>query len=111
MKRFALTLDLKDDAKLIEAYEAHHRAVWPEILQSLQQSGILHMEIYRVANRLFMVMDVADDFSFAKKDALDKSNPRVMAWEELMWKYQERLPFAKPDEKWVLMKKIFHHST
>lgn len=110
MKRYALTLDLKDDAELIQAYEAHHRAVWPEILQSLKQSGILHMEIYRVANRLFMVMEVADDFSFTNKAALDKSDPRVMEWEELMWKYQQRLPFAKPGEKWVLMDKIFHYS-
>ncbi|MCH5721182.1 hypothetical protein [Niabella hibiscisoli] len=24
-----------------------------------------------------------------------------------MWKYQQALPFARPGEKWVLMKKIF----
>ena len=31
MKRYCLTLDLKDDAELIAEYEAYHREVWPEI--------------------------------------------------------------------------------
>ncbi|MDQ3279770.1 MAG: L-rhamnose mutarotase, partial [Bacteroidota bacterium] len=29
------------------------------------------------------------------------------AWEDLMWKYQQPLHFARPGEKWVLMNKIF----
>jgi L-rhamnose mutarotase len=31
----------------------------------------------------------------------------VQEWEELMWKYQQAIPGAKPGEKWVLMNKIF----
>ena len=34
-------------------------------------------------------------------------NPKVQEWEELMWKYQKALPTAKPDEKWLLMDKIY----
>ena len=56
MKKYCLTLDLKDDAQLIAEYEAYHRAVWPEIKKSILDAGIASMEIYRFDNRLFMIM-------------------------------------------------------
>jgi L-rhamnose mutarotase len=107
MKKFCLALDLKDDAALIAEYEAYHRNVWPEIIQSIKNSGIINLDIYRVNNRLFMIIDAEDDFSFEQKNALDTANPRVQAWEDLMWKYQQALPGAKPGEKWMLMEQIF----
>ncbi|HAD11041.1 MAG TPA: L-fucose mutarotase [Saprospirales bacterium] len=111
MKRYCLALDLKDDATLIAAYEAYHRNVWPEIIQSIQDSGIITLDIYRVANRLFMILEAEDDFSFEQKNAMDAANPRVQEWEELMWKYQQALPGAKPGEKWILMDQIFSLSS
>ncbi len=107
MIRFCLTLDLKDDPTLIEHYISHHKKVWPEVVESLRVSGILTMEIYQVHTRLFMMLEVNDDFSFEKKSQADKLNSNVQEWEKLMDTYQQRLPFAKPDEKWVLMEKIF----
>lgn len=107
MKRYCLALDLKNDEALIAEYEAYHRDVWPEILESIRAAGIEQMEIHRVNNRLFMIMEVNDDFSFEKKAAADASNDKVRQWEELMWKYQQTLPLSKPGEKWVLMQKIF----
>ena len=107
MKRYCLALDLKDDPKLISEYESYHRQVWPEILESIRSSGIRHMEIYRVSNRLFMIIEAEDSFSFQHKYQLDQSNGKVQEWENLMWKYQQALPFARPGEKWVLMEKIF----
>ncbi|OYX85880.1 MAG: hypothetical protein B7Y83_03325 [Flavobacteriales bacterium 32-34-25] len=38
---------------------------------------------------------------------MDANNPKVQEWEELMWKFQQALPFAKSGEKWMLMEKIF----
>lgn len=107
MKRYCLALDLVNDATLIAEYEACHQKVWPEILQSISGAGIAQMEIYRFANRLFMIMEVTDAFSFAAKGAADAANPTVQEWEQLMWKYQQAIPGCKPGEKWVLMEKIF----
>jgi L-rhamnose mutarotase len=107
MKRYCLALDLKEDPELIREYEGHHRSVWPEILASIRDSGITHMEIHRTGNRLFMVMETTDAFSFPEKGAADAANPRVQEWEALMWTYQQPLPWAKAGEKWVLMEKIF----
>jgi L-rhamnose mutarotase len=107
MRRYCLALDLKDDAALIAEYEEHHRKVWPEILQSIKDAGIGQMEIYRAGNRLFMIMETSDSFKFENKAKADAGNEKVQQWEELMWKYQQALPTARPGEKWVLMEKIF----
>jgi L-rhamnose mutarotase len=56
---------------------------------------------------MFMIMDVSDSFSFAAKMRADDANPKVREWEELMWKFQQALPQAKPGEKWLLMEKIY----
>ena len=106
-KRYCLALDLKDDPALIAEYEAYHRKVWPEILESIHESGIESMEIYRTGNRLFMIMETHDTFDFAKKAKADAANPRVQEWEKLMWTYQQALPGSQPGEKWRLMGKIF----
>ena len=110
MNRQCLALDLKDDPTLIAKYEEYHRNVWPEILDSLRDSGITNMEIYRISNRLFMIIETTDDFSFEKKGKMDNENSRVQDWEVLMWDYQQALPIAKPGEKWLPMEKIFDFS-
>jgi len=107
MFRYCLALDLIDDEKLIAEYEAHHKNVWPEIKESITSAGITGMEIYRTGNRLFMIMETTDDFSFERKGEADNNNATVQKWEQLMWKYQLALPWAKKGEKWMMMDKIF----
>ena len=106
-RRYCLTLNLKNQPELIQQYEEHHKAVWPEILHSIKESGIENLEIYRHGTRLFMIMEVNEQFSFEQKAAADNANPKVQEWEELMWDFQEPLPEAAKGEKWVLMNKIF----
>jgi L-rhamnose mutarotase len=107
VKRYCLALDLKPDESLIAEYEAYHKNVWPEIIASIKESGIEQLEIYRTGNRLFMIMETDESFSFEKKGQMDASNERVQDWENLMWKYQQALPGSKPGEKWIIMEKIF----
>ena len=107
--RLYYALDLKDDPNLIAEYEHWHRPenVWPEIVDSLRDAGVRDLEIFRAGNRLVLMLDVGDDYSAERKAASDAANPRVQAWETLMWKFQQALPFAKPGEKWVAMQPIF----
>lgn len=107
MDRYCLALDLKDDPSLIAEYEKYHQQVWPEIIDSIKSSGIEVLDIYRTGNRLFMIIEANENFSFEKKAAADKANTKVQEWEDLMWKFQQAIPGTKPGEKWVLMKKIF----
>ncbi|GAB3656412.1 L-rhamnose mutarotase [Echinicola sediminis] len=106
-KRYTLALDLKNNPQLISEYENYHKEVWPEIKKSITDSGITNMEIYRWENRLFMIMETNEEFSFDKKTKMDADNPKVQEWEDLMWKYQQGLPGVPEGEKWQLMEKIF----
>lgn len=109
MKKYCLALDLIDDPKLIAEYEHWHKKenARPEIKKSIIEAGISEMELYRTGNRLFMIMETTDDFSFEKKATMDASNPQVQDWENFVWKFQQALPWARPGEKWILMDKIF----
>ncbi len=106
-RRFCLTLDLKNDPTLIAEYKRYHRKIWPDITQSIKDSGIEDMEIYLLGTRMFMIMEVNERFSFEAKGQADRHNPKVQEWEKLMRKFQQSLPEAKPGEKWLLMERIF----
>ena len=106
-RRYCLTLDLKDDPQLIAEYKRYHQNVWPEILKSIRDSGIVNLEIYLLGTRMCMLMEVNEHFSFEVKSAADRANPKVQEWEQLMWRFQQALPGSKPGEKWILMDRIF----
>jgi L-rhamnose mutarotase len=106
-RRFCLTLDLKDDPRLIAEYKQYHERVWPEITASLKDAGVVDMEIYLLGTRMFMIMEVNEEFSFAKKAKMDLDNPKVREWEDLMGKFQNPLPNASAVERWQLMEKVF----
>ena len=107
MVRHVLILDLKDNPRLITEYKAYHEEIWPEITASIKGAGIEKLEIYLLGNRMFMILEANDSFSFEVKAKMDAANPKVQEWEELMWKYQQALPMAKPGEKWLLMEKVY----
>lgn len=91
-------------------YKEYHAKgnAWPEITASIRDAGIVDLQIFLTGNRMFMIMDVDDTFDPARKAEMDAENPKVQDWEELMWKYQQALPWAKEGEKWVPMEKVFH---
>ena len=107
MKRYCLALDLKNDPLLISKYIDYHKEVWPEISSSIRENGIIDMQIYNFADRLFMIMETEDDFSFEKKNKKDSHNPFVIKWEEIMSKFQKPISISDSGEKWMLMEKIY----
>lgn len=106
-RKLCYTCDLKNDPKLIAEYKKHHESVWPEIKNSIKDSGIVDMEIYLVGNRLFMIMEVDETFSPERKQKMDATNSKVQEWENLMWHFQQAPPGAKEGEKWMEMEQIF----
>ncbi|WP_017256934.1 L-rhamnose mutarotase [Pedobacter arcticus] len=111
MKRYILALDLRENLELIHEYDDWHKKVWPEVLKNIEDSGILKMEIFRFYNRLCMIIETTDDFTFERKGKMDKEIKKVMDWEKLMWDYQVKIPGSKPKEKWVLMDSIFEFNS
>jgi L-rhamnose mutarotase len=107
-RRICLALDLVANPDLIAEYERYHEdgSIWPEVVNSIERAGIEKLEIYRVENRLVMIMDVNDAFSAERKAAEDHSNPVVQKWERLMSTFQQPLTAAQPGEKWARMNRI-----
>ena len=108
MRRFCMSLNLRPDPLLMAEYVARHRAVWPEVLQSIRNAGVLDMQIYQRGTQLFMIMDTTEDFTFERKRAMDQANPIVMRWENEMSKYQAVESSGDASQKWIPMESIFH---
>lgn len=109
MKRYCQTLDLKDNEVLIQEYTYWHSAehIWPEIPEGIRAVGILHMEIYRLGARLFMIVETPDDFEWERAFARLASLDKQAEWEDFVAKYQQVSPGSSSVEKWQLMECIF----
>lgn len=107
MKRYILLLDLVNDEKLISEYINYHKDIPAAIKNSIFESGITSMEIFRFQDRLVMEIIADEDFSFERKNKLDVNNSQVVAWEKLMSAYQKSIPGTPENVKWVLAENIF----
>jgi L-rhamnose mutarotase len=108
MKRYVMTVDLKDDPRGIAAYRKYHREIWPEVRDSLLLVGVRGLDIYQLGRRLVMMLDTRDDFDPAKSFAVHAaSHPRCAEWEELMKTFQQAPPGARPGQLWTEMEPIF----
>lgn len=104
---FLLICDLKDEEEAIHAYVECHKAVAPEIIESIRVAGILQMSIFRWRHRLSMILMGDENFTFEKKAALDNANEKVQEWEAFLGQYQTNLPGTPDNWRWQLMDKIF----
>jgi L-rhamnose mutarotase len=101
--RHCLFLDLKDDPESIAQYEAHHRAVWPEVREHLSSQGVTRMQIWRLGTRMCMFMETDDDrFDADRMARAEATNPRIAEWEALMSRFQAATPWTPPGgRKWI----------
>jgi L-rhamnose mutarotase len=105
--RAVLAMDLTDDPVIIDAYRQHHRAVWPEVIASLQHSGIRRMDIYILGRRLVMVLET-DGRDYEECFAAHAmSHPRVTEWEELMRSMQTPPVEGQQEHWWTRMEPLF----
>ncbi len=105
MKRYAQVIHLKPGA--LEAYRAHHAAVWPEVLEALRAANHRNYSIFLHGTTLFGYFEyVGDDLELdrARLGAI----PRVRAWGELMATLQAPLPDRQAHESWAAMEELFH---
>ena len=111
MRRYVLTVNLRDDPAAIAAYREHHRRVWPEVVDSLRRSGVHRMDIHMLGRRLVMILELRDGLDVQRVFATHAaSNPRVREWERLMQSLQEPSSGAPPGESWAVMDSVFQLS-
>lgn len=111
MPAFAQALELVDDEQRIAAYEAHHKTVWPQVLEALRAIGIERMRIYRTGTRLFMYFEAREGFDSARDFPVYLEADRCREWEELMREYQRQVPTATEHAWWTPMDLVFDLET
>ena len=107
MKRFAMTVLLKDDPEIIRGYEEYHANPWPEVTEGAQRIGVLGTYIYRFGRQLFMYMETVDDFDLERDMPKYMEHPKAQEWDALMRSFQEPVPGAPEDGTWVEMTEIY----
>ena len=109
-KRYCQTLDLKDDAKLIDEYIKRHSREehWSVVREGIREVGILEMEIYLLGNHLFMIVETPLDFDWDTAFSKLATLPKQAEWEEYMSVFQVANAGAASNEKWQLMDRIFN---
>jgi L-rhamnose mutarotase len=109
LKTYCLALDLKNNESLINEYEHYHKPgnVWPEIIEGVKACGVQSMKIFRLGNRLVMILQTVPEFDLDRDFARMSTLPRQQEWAALMLRFQEKIPFARPDEHWGLMSQVF----
>jgi L-rhamnose mutarotase len=105
MKRVGFLLKVKPDR--LEEYKQHHRAVWPEMLQTLRESGWHNYTIFaRDDGLLFGYFETPESLEVAQaRMAVREINTR---WQEFMAPYFESPNNARPDEMFEELEEIFH---
>jgi L-rhamnose mutarotase len=108
-KRYCKTLELQNNAELIQAYKQVHAKgnAWPEITAGMREVGILNMEIYITGTRLFMIMDTVPEFDHDKAMTELALKPRQREWEAYVSHFQKAATHATAEEKWQLMERIY----
>lgn len=108
-KRYYQTLDLKQDAYLIEMYKERHseKYYWKEVGEGIRNVGILEMDIYQYKERLIMVVETALDFDWDMAFQQLAEMPIQIEWEKYMSIFQNADSLASSAEKWQKMERIF----
>ncbi|MBR4307886.1 MAG: L-rhamnose mutarotase [Bacteroidaceae bacterium] len=109
-QRYCQTMELRDDTELIRRYcEAHDEPHFrPEVLAGMREVGIMEMEVYIVGTRLVMIVDAPEDFNWDEAMARLATLPGQEDWEAYVAQFQQCDANATSDQKWQMMKRIFH---
>lgn len=84
-----------------------HRAVWPEVLDTLRRANVTNYSIYRRGTLLFSYMEYrgmdldADMASIA-------NDPATQRWWEVVMPLQQTMRSSPDAEWWASMEEVFH---
>lgn len=107
VKRYAMTVLLKDDPLVIRKYERCHAKVWPEVIAGNVRCGVLRSFIFRQGRQLFMFMETRDDFDMKRDMAKYMEHPRAREWDKMMTDMQVPVTGAPKGSKWIQMRELF----
>jgi len=103
LRRYAFMLRIRPGAE--DAYEAAHRAVWPEMLALLKSAGISEYSIYRRDDLLILALRT-EDFD-ATWDKID-NHPVNLRWQAAMAPYFAPIEGLRPGERFPMLEEVFY---
>jgi len=105
MKRVGFLLKVRPDK--LEEYKAHHKQVWPEMLDALRRTGWHNYSLFvRDDGLLFGYFETPDSFQSALAGmAKEQINAK---WQAFMAPYFENLSGAHADESMLGLQEVFH---
>ena len=105
MKRVGFMLKVK--AELVEEYKAHHKHVWPEMLDALRTAGWHNYSLFmRDDGMLFGYFETPDSLQAAQAAMAETEVNR--RWQDTMSPYFEIPQGAHPDELFIELEEVFH---
>jgi L-rhamnose mutarotase len=103
MKRVGFLLRVKPDK--LDDYKAHHKQVWPEMKEALQESGWHNYTLFlHEDGRLFGYFETPH--SLAQAQALMEEKEVNTRWQQFMAPYFEEK--VRPDESFIELEEVFH---
>jgi L-rhamnose mutarotase len=105
MKRVGFLLKVKADR--LEEYKQHHKAVWPEMLAALRETGWHNYSLYmREDGLLFGYFETPDSLETAQA-GMEKGEVNAR-WQTMMSSFFEIPEGAHPDQMLVELEEVFH---
>ena len=101
--RYCFSLQVRPD-RLAE-YEERHRAVWPDMLAALRDTGWRNYSLFLRADGLLIGYVEADDLAAAQAGMA--ATPVNARWQREMAPFFVDLQ-GDPDEGFVLLEEVFH---
>ena len=104
MERVCFLLKVKPER--LEEYQRRHRAVWPEMLEALRQTGWHNYSLFLRDDGLLVGYLETPDFEKARAGmAAREVNAR---WQREMAPFFEELEERRPDEGMLRLEEVFH---
>jgi L-rhamnose mutarotase len=104
MARYCFLLQVRPD--LLEEYKERHRAVWPDMLQALHETGWRNYSLFARDDGLLVGYVEADDL-VAAQEAMAGTEVNAR-WQASMSRYFIGLDGRGPDESFLLLDEVFH---
>jgi L-rhamnose mutarotase len=106
MQRVCFLLQVRPDR--LEEYKQRHRAVWPDMLEALRETGWTNYSLFLRADGLLVGYFETPNLAAALKGMSQREvNAR---WQREMAAFFENLGDRNPDEGFLQLEEIFHLS-
>lgn len=107
-QRIAMTLNVKTD--LVQEYIDHHTHSRPEIRAALTSVGIRNLSLWTWGDRLFYYAEYVGNEPFDEAMERYAAMDGVKEWEELMHKYQKKIPGSVGDVWWQRCDLVYYQA-